>query len=103
LSNAQLVGKYGFCLPYNPFDEVTLCDSWSGFISSSDETASGFKAPPKLKQAVKWLQKHRCGTTMHAMWQCKWKLSQIAALNARLASRQSSQASDYLSYQVHSF
>lgn len=80
LSNAQLVGKYGFCLPHNPFDEVQLCDTWAAFIStaaaagaatgggggrsssrsSKSSTASGFKPSQKLKQHVKWLQQHRC-------------------------------------------
>ncbi|KAF8061932.1 davT [Scenedesmus sp. PABB004] len=55
LSNSQLVHKYGFCLPANPFDEVQLGPSW-GWLLGEVERDAGLAR--KLAPHVRWLRKH---------------------------------------------
>jgi hypothetical protein len=57
LSNPELVHKYGFCLPHNPFDEVQLGPDWPWLL----EEVGGTELTKRLALHVKWLQQHRQG------------------------------------------
>lgn len=59
LSNPELVHKYGFCLPHNPFDEVQLGPDWPWLL----EEVGGTELTKHLALHVKWLQQHRQGVS----------------------------------------
>lgn len=54
-SNAELVHKYGFCLPQNPFDEVQLAPSWSWLLLE----VGRLDHDRRFEEHIQWLQQHR--------------------------------------------
>eukprot|EP00775_Hariotina_reticulata_P007777 gene7777-7975_t len=54
LSNPELLHKYGFCLPQNPFDEVELGPDWRWML----EEVGGAELMKTLAPQIKWLQRH---------------------------------------------
>lgn len=57
-SNAELLRKYGFALPANPFDSVTLA---AAALVAAAEASSGGGGTREARQRVRWLNAQRCG------------------------------------------
>jgi hypothetical protein len=63
-SNAELLRKYGFALPANPFDSVTLSSEalLAAAAAAADGGGGGGGAGAReARRRARWLREHRCG------------------------------------------
>jgi hypothetical protein len=58
-SNAELLRKYGFALPANPFDSVTL-DADALVAAAAAAHGGGAAGAREARRRVRWIQQHRC-------------------------------------------
>ncbi len=60
LSNPELVRKYGFCLPLNPFDEVALGGSWEEAVNGvwgEMQGRGGMRGGQReLRRRLRWIK-----------------------------------------------